>query len=452
MYPLYCLGLALLIISELFLFVELIRLYPQAMLIWLHRYGQTFFEIILFTLVLSIISILGMKQAIKYARGLKALMQTDPTQLPPGKMSELIEISTPPWLECVYKEDLPDDILETFQDHFYPEAPWMEKLAAFLKERVTTPVFPSITVSLRESVTISVIGPNGKCELIKVSQEQTAAIIAFLAIRGKGAWVRRQDIIKSIYGSNDSNVTKHISRLNNSLNVAIQKLDVKMRNPTTERLADSQSNKLKLIEYEESGKENLWRLLTSCNIEILPELETLYNQIVTSKKDSTVLPPSREMLNLGCHRIIESYGNGLFASYQKRHPEYYWRWATEQYTTHRDHCLSVLEYAAKREWKYAMTNQNMTDIVHQSIRQSAQLCSWRLKVALGIIPHQVHAEKAVRMGLKLYELIGDLVSAQAIFRYYATYMRNQDEDWEPPTEITSIWPEATSLPEAFLSQ
>jgi hypothetical protein len=46
----------------------------------------------------------------------------------------------------------------------------------------------------------------------------------------------------------------------------------------------------------------------------------------------------------------------------------------------------------------------------------------------------------------------DLVSARAIFHSYATYMLNRDEDWEPPTRITRIWPEAIALPESFLER
>ena len=149
---------------------------------------------------------------------------------------------------------------------------------------------------------------------------------------------------------------------------------------------------------------------------------------------------------------MEHYGKGLFATYQKKRLNryQYWPWATEYYTEFQDKCLAVLQYAAKREWAYAMKHKHEPDVLHASIRQTAQLYTWKLQVALGVISNLAQAEQAVCMCLKLYQMIDDLILAQTAFQTYAAHRIERNEAWVLPDKITNIWPEATSLPESDL--
>ena len=101
----------------------------------------------------------------------------------------------------------------------------------------------------------------------------------------KGVWVPRQQVIQPIYGEHDQNVTKHISRLNKSLNKAAHKVVTQPDQRESNQFPNSRENKLKLIEYDESGKENLWRLPITCDVEIFPEVISLYDQIMAVKND-----------------------------------------------------------------------------------------------------------------------------------------------------------------------
>src|SRR5713226_7708213 len=110
---------------------------------------------------------------------------------------------------------------------------------------------------------------------------------------------------------------------------------------------------------------------------------------MAAQNNPNIPPPKHETLNQGCRHIMEHYGKGLFGTYQKKYLDQYqyWSWAKEYYTGYQDKCLAVLQYAAKREWAYAMNNKHKPDVLHASIRQTAQLYTWKLQVALGVIPH-----------------------------------------------------------------
>ncbi len=390
------------------------------------------------------------KKSVKHMKGLVALTRADPEQPPPVSLTDYVEVSMPSWLQRLPQVDISDEMLDTLQQHINPEEPWMKNLAAYLRQYAPehSPSI-SILVSLGDCVTVSVLGSNGKRQQFTISQEQTAAIVGILALQEKGAWMLRKHVIHPIYGEDERNVNKHTSRLNDALNKAVQKVVGQLGKGESNQLSNAEENKLKLIEYDETGKENLWRLLITCEVEIFPELLSLYEQIMAAQNNPNVPSPKHETLYQGCRHIMEHYRKGLFGSYQKKYLDQYqyWSWAKEYYTGYQDKCLAVLQYAAKREWAYAMEHKNEPDVLHASIRQTAQLYSWKFQVALGVIANLTHGEQAVCKCLKLYRMIGDLATARSIFRTYATFMKKQNDNWKLPAKISEIWPEATSLSE-----
>lgn len=428
-----------------------VLLHPlKVVLPWLQHNGLTILFIVIFSFAAFAVVLVETRRELKYVKGLITLARSGPGQPPPLNLEEYVEVAMPAWLESLPQVGLPDDMLETLQ-HVAPDEPWVKNLAAYVQQHAPelTPSL-SILVSVGDHISISVLGRRGKCERIPITHPQTAAIIGYLALQGKGAWVRRQDIVRAIYGTHDQHVTQHIHRLNEKLNEAAQKVLAVPDEQAGNDVSGQQEDKLKLIEYDERGKENLWRLLITCEVEILPGVASLYEQITSAQANPTLPPPKRDMLNRSCHQIMDRYGKGLFASYQKqRLGRYqYWPWATEFCTQYRDQCLAILDYAARREWAFAMEHKNEPDVLHASIRQTAQLYAWKLQVALGVIPHLSHAEQAVSMCLELYKRISDLSTARHVFLIYAAFWRAQNDDWKPPEEMTEIWPEATELEES----
>ena len=438
---------ALLILAEVAVCVKA-ALYPSTVTLpLLQQYGLKFLAGIAFTFGASVFVFAETKQEVKHMRGLVALTRAAPDQPPPVSLSDYVAVSMPAWLRSLPQVDLPDKMLETLQQ-VAPEEPWMKQLAVYLQQNA--PAYSpslSILVSVSDRISISVLGQNGKCERFTITHAQTAAIIGMLVLQKKGAWVRRQDIVRPIYGKRDQDVTQHIHRLNEKLNKAAQKVLAVPGERASDQSSDTHANKLRLIEYDERGKENLWRLPITCEVEILPEVTSLYEQITAAQTHPDFPPPERETLNRGCRQIMDRYGKGLFASYQKQYlGQYqYWPWATEYYTQYRDQCLAILDEAAKREWAFAIEHRHEPDILHAAIRQTAQLYAWKLQVALGVIPHLPQAEQAVSECLKLYRMIGDLITARHVFRAYAAFLRARNDAWEPPAKMTEIWPEATEL-------
>lgn len=435
------------IISEVLVCI-VVLLHPLKDIVpWVQHYGLTFLFLVIFTFAAVAVVLVETRRELKHVKGLITLARSGPEHLPPMNLAEYVEVSMPAWLKSLPQVDLPDDMLEALQ-HVASDEPWMKNLAAYVQRHAPelTPSL-SILVSVGEQISISVLGRRGKCECIPITHPQTAAIICYLALQEKGAWVRRQDIVRAIYGTHDQHVTQHIHRLNEKLNEAVQQVLAAPDEQAGNDVSGQQEDKLKIIEYDERGKENLWRLLVTCEVEILSGVTSLYEQITSAQANPGLPPPKRDMLNRSCRQIMDRYGKGLFASYQKqRLGRYqYWPWATEFCTRLRDQCLVILDYAARREWAFAMEHKNEPDILHASIRQTAQLNAWKLQVALGVIPHLQLAEQAVCECLKLYRMIDDLSTACHVFQIYAAFMRARDENWKPPANIINIWPEATEL-------
>lgn len=438
------------IISEVLVCI-VVLLHPLKVVVpWLQHYGLTLLFIVIFSLAAVAVVLVETRREIKHVKGLLTLARSGPGHPPPLNLAEYVEISMPAWLKSLPQVGLPDDMLETLQQ-VAPEEPWVKNLATYVQQHA--PEYAStlsILVSISDRISISVLGQRGKCERITITHAQTAAMIGYLALQKKGAWVRRQDIVRPIYGKRDQHVTQHTHRLNEKLNEAAQQVLAGTDEQAGNDVSDTHEEKLKLIEYDERGKEHLWRLLLTCDVEILPGVASLYEQITAAEANLDLPPPDRDVLNRGCRQFMDRYGIGLFGGYQKqRLGQYqYWPWATEYYIQYRDQCLAILHYAAKREWAFAMQHRHEPQVLHTSVRQTAQLYAWILQVALGAIPRLPDAEQAVRTCLKLYRMISDLTTARHIFHSYAAFWRVRNETWKPPAKMTDIWPEATELEES----
>jgi hypothetical protein len=404
--------------------------------------------IFLYSISTSVFVWIEGKRSIKSIKGLLSLTRADRDQFPPERIMNYVEVHMPSWLKRLPQVDLPEDVLDTIQQHVSSDQPWMKNFRTYLKENTPELVSPmSIQVSVGDRITISVHGSGSKSQKNTITQYQTAAIIGRLALQEKGAWMLRKDVIEPIYGEDEQNVTKHISRLNEVLNKAVQKVLTQLNIGEGDQSFKAQDTPIKLVEYDETGKENFWRLLITCEVEIFPELISLYEQLRSAQINPTSLP-DHESLYRACRHIMDHYGKGLFGSYQRKYlGQYqYWPWATEYFTEYQNKCLYVLQTAVKRESQYAVKHKNEAEVLQTSIRQTAQLYSWIVQVALGAIPNLVEAERAIGKCLNWYHKISDLSRARSIFQIYATFMKQGNEAWVPSEKFSNIWPEATLLP------
>ena len=442
-----CVVIFLLILSVGYVFILLLR-YPQhALLLWLQKEFWTLFEVTVFLIATSIAISLSTKRAIEDVKGLIVYAHAKPDHLPSIPLSKHIEVSLPPWLQSSAVVDLSENALDSLRQHIDVKESWLQDfMTVFHEQNIECPPPINILISLRSHITISILGQNNNTKTISITQEQTAAIVAFLAFRQKGKWIPRQEIVQQIYGNNDANITSHTSRLNKPLNAAIQKVTSPAEQEEEDVAPSNHKTKFLLIEYHEQAKEHFWRLSTQCSIEIYPELEALYRQLKRAKEKADGSFPGHDELFTGCHRIMESYKNGLFAAYQKRHPQEYWPWATEYYTEYRDKCLFILDEAAKQAWDYADHNEQDPVARHTAIRHTAQLCTWILEVSLGTIPHLHYAQQAVALSIELYRSISDLKTARKTFKTYAMYMLSHHNHWRPPDSLRTIWPKAIVMP------
>lgn len=442
-----CVAIFLLILSMGYLFTLLLQYPHHALLLWLQKEFWTLFEVTAFLIATSIVVSLSTKRAIRDVKGLLAYTLAKPDQPPSIPLSKHIEVSLPPWLQSSAVIDVPENALESLRQHIDVKELWLQNfMTVFHEQNIECPPPINMLISLRSDITISVLGHNNNTKTITITHEQTAAIVAFLAFRQKGKWIPRQEIVQQIYGNNDANITKHTSRLNKPLNAAIQQVTGSAEQEEEDVANSTPETRFLLIEYHEQAKEHFWRLSTQCSIEIYPELEALYRQLKSAKEQADGSFPRHDELFASCQRIMESYKKGLFAAYQKRHPQEYWHWATEYYTEYRDKCLFILDEAAKQAWDYAEHNEQDPVARHTAIRHTAQLCTWILEVSLGTIPHLHYAQQAVSLSIELYRSISDLQSARKTFKTYAIYMLSHHNNWRPPDEVKNIWPKAIVMP------
>lgn len=439
------LAILVLLAANVVIGIELAQSPTRDALVFLHQQGWTLLTVNMFALVLLIVMCLYTRQEIKYIKGLIALKRADPTHPLPIQLADYLETSVPLWLERSQPVELPQDAFDSLLEQEYPEGPWLKSLAAFLDERVAESSSVSILICLREDITISVLGPGGKRQQITIKQEQTAGMIGWLALQGKGTWVRRREIIRPIYGKDSEIVTKHISRLNNALNKAFRHVLLPSAS-VADDLGDQDGTRIKLIDYAEDPedrRENRWRLSLGCSVEFFPEVLSLYDQVTQVEKHAGCTSLDSDTLYASCHQMMDQYGKGLFANYQKRHQRSYWPWAKDAYISYQKKCLSILAYGAKREWKNVAEKKEKPNERYASIQRTAQYYAWMVDAALGMIPNCTYAERAIYHCLTLYRSIGDFVLGEANYQSYVDDMIAGDADWKPSEKVINAWPKVT---------
>ena len=154
-----------------------------------------------------------------------------------------------------------------------PSEPWQAALSV-------PPV--GLLVLLGERITLSLLGPGGKHRHLTITEEQTAGVIGWLALRGKGVWVRRQEVMQALGAQDDETITRQLSRLNTALNRAVQQMLPPTTNAAGEPSLDRWERQLTLIDVAEDGRdgrEPCWRLSVVCDVAFFPEVLFLSQRV-----------------------------------------------------------------------------------------------------------------------------------------------------------------------------
>jgi len=176
-----------------------------------------------------------------------------------------------------------------------------------------------IQVLLGERMTVSLLGPGSKRRHITITEEQTAGVIGWLALRGKGVWARRQEVMQALGAQDDETITRQISRLNTALNRAVRKMLPPTTNAASKPSLDRGERRLTLIEgaeHEADERETCWRLPVGCDVAFFPEVLSLAQRVRQEQKQATGTLLTADALHAACQRMMKEYVTGLFARYQ----------------------------------------------------------------------------------------------------------------------------------------
>ena len=375
--------------------------------------------------------------AIKLTRDLYGLCRTSWMQRSgnaPIAVRKHFRISHAPWLsQSITDAPSPTALLDLLQQ----ENDWSHVLAEIL-EQAPQEKRPPVTVfiSVSEHLTVSIIGQDGKQEPVEFDNPSWKAILAFFAFKRKGEWVPRKTAQSQIYGAEGGKLFDlHTSRLNEKVN--------KMATDAgflDELECEEEPGKLDLFEHEK--KHHLWRLSPRCEVEIFSDLTALHEQVLAAQAGQMTL--SRTVLRTRCYQVMQRYGQGLLAPYQK--PHQIWPWLREAYITYREQFICILEYAALCEWQASQEHIH-SDLAEcqDAIWHSARFSGFSALVALGIVSRLDAGEPGLIRSLERYYLLKEIDAAGNMYQMYAERMNERDSRWTPSLKIQEIWPEVTQL-------
>jgi hypothetical protein len=263
-------------------------------------------------------------------------------------------------------------------------------------------------------------------------------------MRGKGVWISRDEILMLVYGAKGQ-LEKHLFAVDLSRMKEQIKEGAEGAGLLNRATADAASllEEVNLFEHSELDANPQWRLSPLCEVEVFDGLDSWHQRVLFAREEDGDSTIGLVELRLGCLQVKQVYGGGLLARYQDTLA--IWQWAEEASIMYRNKCRDVLQYAAEREWAYARDQRQPVRERREAVRRSAQLHGWIALVMSGLFPDVEESKQALILCLKRYDLLRGLVAARSVFQQYALQMRDKDAEWEPGTEITEVWPEATQL-------
>lgn len=245
-----------------------------------------------------------------------------------------------------------------------------------------------IMISLFDTVTLSLIGANGKKMVMTFNKQHVghryAALIAYLA---NGGWMVREHILNAVYrkmadqASSFDRDRHRIAQLVNDMARCHGLMPVELF-----------ENK------KEPSKQAMWRLSALCVVEhdVSCLLDVWSRRIEEAQATNAMIP--LEALREGYRQVIEGYSKGFLARYLSE-PDL-WRWAYASFFAYRKQCLDILEYAARQEYR---AGQQHPEHQKEYFVRAAKLYEKCAMIAIEAIPDRQRGEQNLRKCLNIYE-------------------------------------------------
>ena len=183
----------------------------------------------------------------------------------------------------------------------------------------------------------------------------------------------------------------------------------------------------KLDLFEHDKKHHLWRLSPRCEVEIFSDLTALHEQVLAAEAGQMTL--SRTVLRTRCYQVMQRYGQGLLAPYQK--PHQIWPWLREAYITYREQfiCISSMRHCVSGKRPRNTSTQTLQNV--RTRWHSARFSGFSALVALGIVSRLDAGEPALIRSLERYYLLKAIDAAGSMYQMYAERMNERDSRWTP---------------------
>lgn len=414
------------------------------------------------------------RRAVRELRGLWLLHRMTPEQQRAFALNKFLRISHPLWLSSSITYDpKPEDVLSVLRKQEQATEERTQAIASALApadapseeqeeqslEREAQPAL-SMLVSITHCLSFSLLGPDGK-RMTMVLPTRSASLLGFFATRERGIWIAKDEAIDQLEISEAENAFAMQRHRTNMQIIGRARKEGLL--PTSEHQGEAEERQeseqteapdedetdaedsatieeappdqaeINLFENQIEGQISSWRLTPRCNVEIFPFLTAFYRKVV----EAQALPLSDqtasldlEQLRLGCHRVMEEYGEGFLSDHMKK--GYIWPWALPLYRHYRDQCLSILAYANQRERAYLETCQTDRE-KSEVIEQIAQLYGWQALVGTGLDlkGRGGASEHDMARCLFYYGKVKQKSAARAIYRRYCALRARIEGYWEP---------------------
>ncbi len=381
------------------------------------------------------------KEAIRDVRSVFLVTIRTPSAAPSPPVSRLTRISTPLGLlpEIIDAPSL-TSVLDLLQDSANLARPTGEILADYASAETEngqrTPV--AIRVSMSHLLTITLIGTDGKQLPCFLKNPGWVALVAYLAIQPRSAWIAKNTVLNTIYGGTKdaqySLCKVHVRRIHRFLAEEAEEIGLLLEQGG--RRKTRKSSPITLIEHDVRDKGSPWGLTPACEVEIFPRMRVLYQQVRLAAEGKAPAIALGELYSR-CEEMMQEYGRGFLADHQPWHRT--WRWARDLYIEHRNMCLHILDYTIQRARNTLTETELAPDERSQALGQIAMLYKWFALAASGLIPKEEQAEQALQESLAVYLELKDITAAEDAYQDYAEALAQKGEMWRPQPRTEELW-------------
>lgn len=267
-------------------------------------------------------------------------------------------------------------------------------------------------------------------------------VLAFFALQPLHEWIAKADFAPLLYGADADNFNMDVHRLHEEINKKAQEHNLVLLEEMRLGQTEERTIPIRLLDEPQTiHARSCWRLKPGCVVEIMPTLQTLYEQArdAQSQQDAGDLAAREQAIM----NLSQSYGveTGLLGIYQTHGA---WEWLKETYHHYRTMWLFLLTDTAKREMRRANEAPDAAQTA-QPLKDAARLYSWAVAATNGLFPKlslpsrslEEEGERCLVNALQRYRHLNDRHSAHILAR---SYRDKRTLSWKPTPAMEEAWP------------